>query len=160
MRRLLIYIAKCVTAVLVAFLLAKLLHYNEYIWCLISIILVLSPDGKDAVTLATGRIKANLIGAAAGFLMLLFNTETVIIVSGAVAITIVACYFAKLENPTRTAIAASIIITLHESGKHVWDIALERVVAVIAGCILGLIITFIFHSRFITRSAEASAEEG
>lgn len=160
MKRLLVYMAKCVTAVLVAFLLAQLFHYNDYIWGLISTILVLSPDGTDAFTLATGRIKANLIGAGAGLIMLLLHPLTVVAVAGAIAITVIACYFAKLENPTRTALAASIIVTVHESGKHIWDVALERVIAVLAGCLLGLLITLIFHSRFITRPAEAPVEQG
>ena len=160
MKRLVVYIAKCITAVLIAFLLARLLRYNDYIWGLISMILVLSPDGKDALTLAVGRIKANLIGAGAGLIMLLLHPTTVIIVAGAVAITVVVCYFLKLENPTRTALAASIIVTLHESGPHVWDVALERVIAVLGGCILGLAITYVFHSRFITRPAEVPVEHG
>lgn len=161
MKRLIIYIAKCVTGVLIAFALAKLLHYNDYIWCLISIILVLSPDAKDALPQATNRIKANLIGAAAGSLMLLFHPLLIIVVAGAVIITIVVCYFAKLENPTRSALAATIITTIHESGKHVWDTALERVIAVVAGCFIGLIITFTFHSKFIggTSETEAKTEE-
>ncbi len=154
LNRLIIYIAKCVTGVLIAFLLAQLLHYSDYIWCLISIILVLSPDGTDALTLAVSRMKANLIGAGAGLIMLVLHPVSVIMVAGAVIITIVVCYFAKLENPTRSALAASIIVTLHESGKHIWDAALERVIAVLAGCLLGLVITFIYHSRFTTRPAE------
>ena len=159
MKRLIVYAAKCVTAVLFVFMLARLLHYNDYIWGLISTILVLSPDGTDALTLALGRIKANLIGAGAGLVMLLLNPATILMVAGAVLITVVACYFAKLENPTRSALAASIIVTLHESGKHIWDVALERVVAVVGGCILGLLITFLYHSRFINRPAEAPTHQ-
>jgi len=160
MKRLVVYIAKCITAVLIAFLLARLLHYNDYIWGLISMILVLSPDGTDALTLAAGRIKANLIGAGAGLIMLLLHPTTVIMVAGAVALTVVVCYFLKLENPTRTALAASIIVTLHESGPHIWDVALERVIAVLGGCLLGLVITYIFHSRFMTGPAEVPVEHG
>lgn len=162
MKRLLIYIAKCVTGVLIAFLLAKLLHYNDYIWCLISIILVLSPDAKDALPQASNRIKANLAGAAAGLVMLLFHVSPEITVSGAVMITIVVCYFTKLETPTRTALAATIIVTIHESGKYIWDSALERVIAVIAGCVIGIVITFIFHSRFVNSAFESGmkADEG
>jgi uncharacterized membrane protein YgaE (UPF0421/DUF939 family) len=154
MKRLIIYVTKCTVGVFIAFLLAQLLHYSDYIWCLISIMLVLSPDGTDALTLSTNRMKANLIGAAAGLVMLLLHPITVITVAGAAVITIVVCYYTKLENSSRTALAASIIVTLHESGKHIWNVALERIIAVIAGCIIGIIITYAFHSRFITRPAE------
>ena len=30
---------------------------------------------------------------------------------------------------------------------HVWDAALERVIAVVAGCSIGLLITFIYHFK-------------
>ena len=162
MKRLLIYIAKCVTGVLIAFLLAKLFHYNDYIWCLISIILVLSPDAKDALPQASNRIKANLIGAAAGLIMLLFHISPDITVSGSVLITIIVCYITKLEVATRTALAATIIVTIHENGKYIWDSALERVIAVVAGCVIGIIITLIFHSRFVNPTPEIGikADEG
>lgn len=158
MKRLVIYVVKCVTGVFIAFSLARLLHYSDYIWCLISIMLVLSPDGNDAPALAISRMKANLVGAGAGLVMLIINPATVMMVAGAVIITIILCYYTKLENATRTALAASIIVTLHESGKHIWNIALERIIAVIAGCILGIIITYIFHSRFITGPAEIHSQ--
>lgn len=160
MKRMIVYAAKCITAVLISFLLARLLHDNEYIWGLISMILVLSPDATDALTLAAGRIKANLIAAGAGLIMLLLHPTTVITVAGAVAITVIVCYFLKLENPTRTALAASIIVTLQESGPHIWYVGLERVIAVLGGCMLGLVITYVFHSRFITRPAEVPVEHG
>lgn len=158
MKRLFIYIAKCVAGVLIAFLLAQLFHYNDYIWCLISIILVLSPDAKDALPQASNRIKANLVGAAAGLLLLLFHLSPVLTVTGSVIITVIACFFLNLEVATRSALAATIIVTIHEPSKHVWDAALERVIAVVAGCLLGLIITFLFHSRFITGSPETEAK--
>jgi uncharacterized membrane protein YgaE (UPF0421/DUF939 family) len=156
MKRLMVYVAKCVTGVVVSFLLARLLHYNDFIWCLISIILVLSPDGKDAVPLAVSRMKANVVGALAGLLMLSLHPATLIMVTGAVIITIVVCYVTNLENPTRTALAAAIIVTLHEGGRHIWDVALERVIAVLAGCLIGILITYVFHSRFITGPSETS----
>lgn len=153
MKRIILYIAKCVTGVLIAFLLAKLLHYNDYIWCLISIILVLSPDAKDAVPQASNRIKANLVGAASGFTLLLFHVSPEITVSGAVIITIIICFSTKLEAATRTALAATIIVTIHENGKSIWDVALERMVAVVAGCIIGILITLIFHSRLFNSTS-------
>lgn len=81
--------------------------------------------------------------------MLLVHVAPEITVSGAAIITIIICYFTKLEASTRTALAATIIVTIHENGKYIWDVALERVIAVVAGCIIGIVITLIFHSRFI-----------
>jgi uncharacterized membrane protein YgaE (UPF0421/DUF939 family) len=158
-KRLLVYMAKCVAGALMVFLLAHLLNYQDYIWCMISVMLVLSPDGTDAVSLAMSRIKANLVGAGAGLLMLIVHPSTVVMVSGAIAITVAVCTVLKLEPSTRSALAAAIIVTLHEAGKHIWDTALERVLAVLAGCLLGLLVTFVFHSRFTNRPAEAPAHQ-
>ncbi|GAA0563002.1 FUSC family protein [Chitinophaga japonensis] len=156
-KRLLVYMGKCVVGALLVFLLSWWLHYGDYIWCLISVMLVLSPDGTDAVSLAMSRIKANLVGAGAGLLMLLVHPVPVVMVAGGIGITVAVCTLLKLEPSTRTALAATIIVTLHEAGRHVWDTALERILSVLAGCLLGLLITFIFHSRFTNRPAEAPA---
>ena len=67
-----IYIAKCVSGVLLCSLLTLFFsQWIDYTWSLISVMLVLSPEGKDAVELSLTRIKANLVGASVGLLMLL-----------------------------------------------------------------------------------------
>ena len=147
-----VYAAKCVTGTLLIFILSSLLNYKDIGWCLISVILVLSPDGKDSVPLAFTRIKANIVGAGIGVLCLLISPTNMWILSVALTITLSFCYFFRLDAGARSALAATIIIMLHEEGKHVWDTALERIIAVLAGCALGLLITFIFH--FNTRSGE------
>jgi len=154
-KRLLIYMAKCVAGTLLVFLLAWLLNYKDYIWCLISVMLVLSPEGSDAVPLAMSRIKANLVGAFAGLLLLIVHPPMIIMVGGAVAVTVVLCTLLQLEASARSALAATIIVTLHEAGRHIWDTALERIIAVLAGCLLGLLVTFIFHSRFTSHPVDA-----
>lgn len=146
-RSLLIYAGKCVTGTLIVFIISKLLHYEDISWALISVILVLSPDGKDSVSLAFTRIKANVVGAAVGVLCLLIGPANMWTISLSLFITLSACYLFKLDAGIRSALAASVIVMLHGSGKHLWDSALERVIAVLAGCLLGLIITFVFHFK-------------
>jgi len=66
-----VYIAKCVTGVLLSSLLSVFFsQWIDYSWSLISVVLVLSPEGTDSVELALTRIKANLVGAAIGVLLL------------------------------------------------------------------------------------------
>ncbi len=150
-KQLLIYIAKCITGVALVFLLSSLLHYPDYGWCIISVILVLSPDSKEAVPLAVTRIKANLIGGLVSVLLLLFGTAGIFTISAAMAITIVLCYVFKLMAGSRSALAAVIIIMLHtmELGTThgFWQTTLERIISVIIGCVLGLVVTFIFHQK-------------
>jgi uncharacterized membrane protein YgaE (UPF0421/DUF939 family) len=157
-KSLLIYAGKCVTGTLIVFTVSNLLHYEDMAWALISVILVLSPDGKDSVSLAVTRIKANVVGAAAGVLCLLIAPATMWTISLAIALTMTVCYWFKLDAGIRSALAASIIVMLHVSGKHLWDSALERVIAVLAGCALGLTITFIFHFK-IKNQRRVSAEQ-
>lgn len=160
-RSLLIYAAKCVTGTLIVFTLSSILNYADVGWCLISVILVLSPDGKDTVSLAYTRIKANIVGASVGLCCLLISPFNMWILSIALTVTLSFCYFLKLDAGARSALAATIIIMLHEEGKHVWNTALERVIAVLAGCILGLLITFIFHfkTKAKGRSKQVNGEE-
>lgn len=54
--------------------------------------------------------------------------------------------------------AATIIILLHEEGRHVWDTALDRVVQVLSGCVLGLLITYVFHFKALTNKGESTEE--
>ncbi len=142
-----IYAAKCITGTITVFILSSLLNYKDLAWALISVILVLSPDGKDSVSLAVTRIKANFVGAAVGIICLLIAPVNMWLMSLAVTIGLFLCYLFKLDTGARSALAATIIIMLHPEGQHVWDTALERVIAVLAGCLLALIITFIFHFR-------------
>ena len=69
------------------------------------------------------------------------------ILSAALVVTLSLCYLFKLDTGIRSALAATIIIMLHEEGRHLWDTAIERIIAVLAGCALGLLITFIFHFK-------------
>jgi uncharacterized membrane protein YccC len=151
-KRISIYAAKCVTGVLVVSGLSWIIGYADTVWVLISVMLVLSPDGSDAVTLAVTRIKANLIGAGAGFLLIILHPPAqVLMMSIALIITVVLCNLLKLEAATRTALAAAIIVMTHEAGLHPWDTAIGRVLSVVSGCVLGLGITFLFHNKFTQR---------
>jgi len=149
-----IYAAKCVTGVLVVLGLSWLVNYNDIIWVLISVMLVLSPDGSDAVTLAVTRIKANAVGGLSGFLLILLHPNMLLMMCTAVFVTVVICNLLNLEAATRSALAATIIVMTHEAGEHVWDTAVERVLSVLAGCLLGLLITFLFHNRYTKQRAE------
>ncbi len=146
-KSLLIYAAKVATGTIVVYIGSMLLHYKDIAWCLISVMLVLSPDGKESVPLAFTRIKANVVGASSGMLCLWICQTNLWIMSTALIITLAFCYLFKLDSGIRSALAATIIIMLHEEGKHVWDTAIERVIAVLSGCAIGLIITFVFHFK-------------
>ena len=146
-KSLLIYAAKVATGTLIVYSGSLLLHYKDIAWCLISVMLVLSPDGRESVPLSVTRIKANIVGACSGMLCLWIAPIDMWMMAIALITTLSFCYLFKLDSGIRSALAATIILVLHEGGNHVWDTAIERVIAVLAGCVVGLAVTFIFHFK-------------
>jgi len=146
-KSLLIYAAKVATGTIIVYSGSLILHYKDIAWCLISVMLVLSPDGRESVPLALTRIKANIVGACSGMLCLFICQTNMWMMTTALVVTVSFCYLFKLDSGIRSALAATIILMLHEEGKHIWDTAIERVIAVLAGCVLGLLITFTFHFK-------------
>jgi uncharacterized membrane protein YgaE (UPF0421/DUF939 family) len=142
---LLIYILKCAIGTITVFSISSLIHYKNVAWSLISVLLVLSPEGKDAISLAVSRIKANVIGAAAGLACLPIAAPNMWTISLAIAATLFLCHLLNLDAAARSALAASVIIMLHPEGSHLWSTAIERLIAVFSGCALGLAVTFMFH---------------
>jgi len=162
-KKLLHYIAKCVTAVAVAFALSALFHYHDITWFLVSLLLVLSPDSKDAMPLALTRMKANTIGSLCGLLVFYLSPQGAIAVCLAIALTIAVCWALKAMAGCRSALAAVVIVMMHPSADTLaaesvssWHPAIVRVIAVFAGCLLGVMVTYAFHYLFPMKSASAS----
>ena len=155
---LMLYSAKCVVVTSIIYLLSRWLNYQEIIWPLVSAILVLSHDSADAVLLATTRIAANMIGSATSLLCLLLGPTSFVILCLAIVLTIGLCALSRLMAGSRSALAAAVIIMLHEPGMHPWDAVLKRAGSVVAGCLLGLVVTFAFHQRLL-RSGDNVARE-
>jgi uncharacterized membrane protein YgaE (UPF0421/DUF939 family) len=155
----LIYALKCAAGVLTVFTIASLFKYTDISWCLISVMLVLSADGKDSLSLAVTRIKANVVGAGVGVIWLLIFPVNMWALSAALAAALGLCYIFKLDTGIRSALAATIIIMLHQEGSHVWDTALERIIAVLSGCAIALIITFLFHFKTKPAAHKSNANQ-
>lgn len=158
----LVYAAKLVTGALLVNLCATFVPYIDVTWSLISVVLVLSPDRKDSITLAVTRMKANLVAGAVSLLCLLFAPVTPVLIMASLVATLMVCYLLKLDSGMRSALAATIIILLHGQATHLWDTAVARITAVLAGCVVGLASTFIFHFRSwnYNKIFHLSGEEG
>lgn len=158
-----IYAAKCVTGIFLCFPIFIFLNqWVDYTWSLISVMLVLSPEGTDALALALTRIKANFVGAGTGLLILLLQIPSPWNLAAGAIISLFICDRLKLNAGARSTLAAMIIILLHQegtfAGPHPWDSALSRIIAVVSGCLLGLLITYVFHSIFKINAPVAVAE--
>ncbi|HEY2759838.1 MAG TPA: aromatic acid exporter family protein [Pirellulales bacterium] len=158
-KNLLLYVAKCITATVIVFLVARVFQDQDVIWPLVSAILVLSPDNQEALPLATARIKANVMASVVALVCLLPGPANLVTINIALALTIGLCSLFRLMDGSRSALAAVIIIMLHEPGKHLWDAAAERAGTVIAGCVLGLLITLAFHRRLDSRASASRADK-
>ncbi len=109
-----IYLLKCVLGILIAYEVTNILQLKDIAtWCLLSTLLVLAPDTKDSYKLAVMRIKANLVGAGVGLLILTVYTSGIVWVVIGVVIAITICYLLKIEAGARSAAVAIIIILIH-----------------------------------------------
>ena len=99
-RNLLIYVAKCVTGCIVVFSLSLWFHYTEITWAIISVMLVLTPESKEAIPLAVTRIKANLIGGVTSLGALFLFPANAWTISIVIGITILICYYFNLMSGT------------------------------------------------------------
>lgn len=145
---LMVYVLKTVSGIILSFLVSFNIDQIDYTWCLISVILVLSPEGYDAVKLAINRIKANLVGAGVGILFLLFPLTNPLNLALGASLSLYLCFLLKLEDAAKSTLAALVIILLYQDGNELIDASWQRLIAVIAGCVIGLLVTYIFHYLF------------
>jgi uncharacterized membrane protein YgaE (UPF0421/DUF939 family) len=119
------------------------LHFPEYelYWTIISILLVISPEEKDAKKLTYDRFKANLIGSSVGLICYLFPVSEMLMMLLGIMIAIAICHFFKLMTVARTAIVALIIVVIHEQETMTYWAAVERFLSVTGGCFIGLLVT-------------------
>ena len=139
------YALECFLGTIIGYYL-YLFHPVMGLWSLLSIILVLSPDRKDAMNLALGRIKANLIGSSTGLMCFAIFPVGLVTTCIGVMTTLLICKLLKLELASRTAMISVLIVTIHEPGEYFWEIAIERAIGVGVGCLIGVILTYIFYN--------------
>jgi len=137
-----IYIFRCITGFLIGYSIIQHFSIHGVFWCLISIILVISPDEKDAKRLTIERSKSNLIGAVSGFTVFFIPLPDVAKAILAIIIAISICKIFNLMNVARSAIVALLIILIeHKNDGYLG--AVLRFAFVTAGCLIGLSITLI-----------------
>jgi uncharacterized membrane protein YgaE (UPF0421/DUF939 family) len=133
---------------------------HQFFWSMISIMLVLAPDGGDSTKLAFERMEANVVGSTIGMLLYLLHKPNLILLCVGVVVTIAVGTKLRLENAIRSALVSLIIVMVGEQQNNSWKIALERIGCVIAGCVIALLITF--ASNFLlpkqTQTKPAGAE--
>lgn len=140
--RITMYTAKCIVGFVIGYTLYTAIPQYEVYWALLSILLVLSPEDKDARRLAIERMKANLIGSLVALVLFLIHKPNLFLIIIGVLAVIIICQLTALINVARTAMATLIIVLVYEQEKTSWVGAVERLVCVVGGCLIGLGITF------------------
>jgi uncharacterized membrane protein YccC len=157
-KRLYIYIAKIVAGILLSFAALQISDILDFAWILISVFLVLSPEGDDALELAIVRIKANLIGAATGLALIYFELPELLGICLGSIIALLICDLLKLSAGSRSTLAAVVIVMLMHQGSTIWSTPLHRVSSVVVGCTIGLLITYVFHSLLKVKTPAETLE--
>ncbi len=134
-----IYIIECVIGLCICYALYKYFPQHQFYWSMVSVVLVIAPDGKDSNRLAFDRMKANILGSAIGLLLFLIHTPNLFLICIGVMLTILAGILLKLHTALRSSLAALIIVMIHETQQNsTWQIPLERMGCVMFGCLTGL----------------------
>ena len=141
----LLYILKCIIGASFCYWLYYFFPTHQFNWSIISVLLVLAPDKYDSNKLAFDRMKANLTGASVGLLSFLLYPPNIFSLIISIIVTILFCSFIKLGGPTRSALAALVIVLLEEKELTNWQAATDRMICVVTGCIVALVLTYIFH---------------
>lgn len=145
-----VYIVRCVIGFLIGYGLMHRFPEYEPFWALLSIILVISPEGKDSRRLTGERVKSNLIGSSVGLLChLIHPTNTFMLVAG-IVLTSVVCHFFKIMNMSRVAIVAFLIVMLQSHTLNENTAPIFRFATVTLGCFTGFAVT-VFTSVIIQR---------
>ena len=145
-----IYTLEFITATLTGYLLYRLFPDYHMIWAMTSIALVLSPKSDKSRLLIYDRIKANLLGVLVGFLVLVIHRPNVLMFClGAVVLILVSNYLRYLTS-IRSSLVALVVVVIPEIDKtgHYYKVALDRIIAVIAGCIIALAVSIVFDLFF------------
>lgn len=132
-----LYIIRCTIGFLIGYTLYLAFPQFELYWTMISILLVLSPELKDAPRLTVERVKSNLIGSSVGLLCVLLPVPELAMMVLGIAVSIIICHFFNLMSVARTAMVALVIVVIHEQETMSNWAAVERFLCVTLGCMIG-----------------------
>lgn len=149
-----IYLLKCLTGVLICYVLYIKIPAYPFVWAVVSVVIALSPDNSNK--LAYDRMTANLMGCAVGLALFPIDLPVWVGLCIGLALTISLSHALKKDEALRSALAALVIVLLNEEKTRQWYVPMERVVCVVAGCVVALLVTLGFSliakSRWSRRS--------
>lgn len=153
-----IFSAKAAIAAVIAALLCEFFDLPGAPWVAsVSAVLVTQPNLHSSFQASFMRVIANLAGAFGGAALLVAIGHPIAAMAIGIMLTGLMCYLLKQDDALRPAFVAVIIVTLiGENSK--WQNSLDRVVAVIVGCICALVVGFLFDK--ISNLSRLHAKDG
>ena len=112
-------------------------------WAAISAVIVTQPSLHPSVRASLMRVIANLIGACVGAIFAALFGHTLYGLAAGVMITGLICHLNRLDEALRPAYAAVVILVLNPGPGNTWFNSLERVYAVVIGCLVSLAVGFL-----------------
>ena len=158
-----IFSSKATVATVVAVLCYEFIKLPGAPWvAAVSAVLVTQPDLHASFQASFMRVIANLAGAFGGAALLAITGQPLVAMAIGVMLTGLICYLLKQDDALRPAFVAVIIVTLiGENDK--WHSSLDRVIAVVIGCVCALVVGFLFDkisSLFKLRDADENKKSG
>ena len=154
-----IFSAKAAISALVGALCYRFLELPGAPWvAAVSAVLVTQQDLHSSLKASLLRVVANLAGAFGGAASSLVIGSPLAAMAIGVMLTGLVCYYLKQDDMLRLAFVAVILVTLiGENAK--WRTSLDRVVAVVIGCVCALVIGFLFDKlsdqfKFLQKETE------
>jgi len=132
-----LYTIKCLLGTAICYGFYKAFPQYYLLWSIVSLLLVLAPDPGNSISLT---------GALVGLLCFTLPFHQLLNLLIGVVLTIFICSWLKFPTATRSALAALVIVLLQEFGKPMWSYALQRIFAVLLGCLVGLALTLAFQA--------------
>jgi uncharacterized membrane protein YgaE (UPF0421/DUF939 family) len=137
-----VYIIKCLTGILICYSLYRYIPQYPFYWAMVSVSISLSMD--NSTVQVYNFMKSNVLGCAVGITLYPLHLPVFLILSIGVILTICIGIALNITETIRSALVSlGIVIVREEQEKH-WFIALERVTCIIAGCLVGLLVTVFF----------------
>jgi uncharacterized membrane protein YccC len=157
------YVVKCLVGVSAGYLLMRAFPRESggFYWVLLSVVLSITHDNNSKV--GVDRMRGNLIGSVVGLLVFfLHNPPNLLTICIGVVMVITLCWGLDLIGVCRTALVGFLIVMMYEADHSSWTGAIYRMACVVGGCLLGLLINYIFRkltSPMFQKLAVAAEDE-
>ncbi|EEF59682.1 FUSC family protein [Pedosphaera parvula] len=139
----LIFSTKAALSAVLAVYVCAPFHLHAIGWAAVSAVIVTQPKLHPSLRASLLRFVANLIGALVGAALFTLLGHNVLAMAIGIILTGIACHFTRINEVNRSAFAAVVIVVL-SGGAVPGSGPLDRVFAVMVGCVAALLVGYIF----------------